>query len=87
LRIAPGAARTVRLHYRPLNALEPFRTLEARAGAATFTIPAEEVSAEWDLLYYFEVLHESGGGWFHPDPDKATPYYVVKVLPAASGKP
>ena len=86
LRIAPGAAQTVRLHYRPLNALEPFRTLEARAGGATFTIPAEEVSAEWDLLYYFEVLHGSGGGWFHPDPEKATPFYVVEVSPAASGK-
>ncbi len=72
-------AKTVRLHYRPLNALEKFRTLEAPASRARFTIPAEELTPEWDLLYYFEILGESGAGWFHPDPEKTTPYYVVRV--------
>jgi hypothetical protein len=72
-----GRARTVRLHYRLLNAQEKFRTLEAPAGEASFTIPAAEVSPRWDLLYYFELLDERGGGWFHPDPFERTPYFVV----------
>ena len=74
-----GRARTVRLHYRPLNAREPFRTLEAPAGEASFTIPASAVTPHWDLLYYFELLDEQGGGWFYPDPFERTPYFVVAV--------
>jgi hypothetical protein len=35
----------------------------------------------WDLMYYFEILNRAGGGWFYPDPQNATPYYVVKVRP------
>lgn len=72
------SAAVVRLHYRPLNQLAQFKTLEAPASRAHFTIPAEDVSAQWDLMYYFEVLNKEGG-WFHPDPWTATPYYVVTV--------
>lgn len=80
----PGRTRTVRLHYRPMNQLAAFRTLEASAGQAVFTIPAEEIDGSYDLMYYFEVLDAQGGGWFYPDPDGATPYFVVEVRPAAS---
>jgi hypothetical protein len=86
LTVTPSAAATsVRLHYRRLNALEEFRTLETQGGGATFTIPAEELSAEWDILYYFEVLTERAG-WFHPDPDERTPYYVVPVREAPQAR-
>jgi hypothetical protein len=64
---APGP---VRLHYRPMNHLVRFKTL----AGPPFTIPAEDVSPRWDLIYYFE-----GPTWFHPDPRVGTPYYVVKV--------
>jgi hypothetical protein len=64
---APGP---VRLHYRPMNQLVPFKSI----AGPPFTIPAEDVSPRWDLLYYFE-----GPAWFHPDPRTTTPYYVVKV--------
>jgi len=78
LRIYPTTAvKSVRLHYRPLNQLAKFKTLENPAARTTFTIPAEDVSARWDLMYYFEVLDTQGGGWFVPDPWVATPYYVV----------
>jgi len=79
LSVVPStAARIVRLHYRPLNQLVPFKTLEAPAPRRVFTIPGEDISPSWDLMYYFEVL-AAGGGWFHPDPATATPYYVVTV--------
>lgn len=72
--------RTVRLHYRPLNQLAPFQTIEKPAAASiTFTIPASDISARWDLLYYFEILNRENAGWFEPDPLVATPYHVVKI--------
>jgi hypothetical protein len=55
------------------------------AGQDSVTIPGEDVSPKWDLMYYFEVLNRAGGGWFCPDPQTATPYYVVKVRPAHGG--
>jgi hypothetical protein len=86
LRVTPAAGKSVRLHYRPMNALEKFRTLEAPAGNAVFAIPGEEITAEWDLLYYFEILPESGQGWFYPDPDVDRPYYVIENSPSAPAR-
>jgi hypothetical protein len=78
----PESAARVRLYYRPVNQQAKFKMLELPSSREiTFTVPGEDVSAKWDLLYYFEVLNADGGGWFHPDPQVATPYYVVKVTP------
>jgi hypothetical protein len=74
---APKASR-VRLHYRAVNHLVPFKMLEEAPGVP-FTIPAFDIQDKWDLMYYFEVIDESGGGWFQPEPLRETPYYVVKV--------
>jgi hypothetical protein len=30
-------------------------------------------------MYYFEVLNSDGSGWFQPDPETQTPYYVVNI--------
>jgi hypothetical protein len=49
-----------------------------------FTIPPEDLTPEFDLLYYSEVLDKQGGGWFHPDPRTATPYYVVTAAKPGS---
>jgi len=68
---------TVRLYYRPVNQLAKFKMMETTGARSGFTIPAEDVREEWDLMYYFEVLNSSGGGWFFPDPIQATPYYVI----------
>ena len=82
LRVSPlKDATAVRLHYRAVNQLAKFRTLEAPAAKAVFTIPAEHLDPRWDLMYYFEVLNREGLGWFEPDPAAATPYHVV---PAAA---
>ena len=72
---------TVRLHYRPVNQLANFQSLDAAPGGQ-FTIPGKDIDAGWDLMYYFEILNKDGIGWFAPDPLQETPYYVVKVRPA-----
>ena len=85
---SPSEASAIRLHYRAVNQLVEFKTLEASPSQeVTFTIPGGEISAKWDLMYYFEVLNKVKGGWFEPDPAVSTPYYVVRVERASqSGK-
>jgi hypothetical protein len=85
LRISPfSEISAVRLHFRAVNQLAEFKMLEAGpAQEVTFTIPGTDISAKWDLMYYFEVLNKEKGGWFEPDPAVATPYYVVRVEPSA----
>jgi hypothetical protein len=80
LQIPPGAlVSRIRLHYRPVNQQVAFKTIEHAGADRSFTIPGEDISAKWDLMYYFEILDKGLGGWFHPDPRAATPYYVVKI--------
>jgi hypothetical protein len=80
LRVWPATEVTqIRLHYRALNQMTPWKVMETTAQKPVFTIPGEEIDARWDLQYYFEVLNREGTGWFLPDPAKATPYYVVSV--------
>ncbi|MGA2328335.1 MAG: hypothetical protein ABSH05_18820 [Bryobacteraceae bacterium] len=82
VRISPTAAvKAVRLHYRPVNQLAKFKTLENAGAKGAFTIPAADLSRRWDLMYYFEVLNRENTGWFDPDPRVATPYYVVRIEP------
>jgi hypothetical protein len=82
VRILPTAAvKAVRLHYRPVNQLAKFKTLENAGAKGAFTIPAADVSSRWDLMYYFEILNKENTGWFDPDPRVATPYYVVRIEP------
>jgi hypothetical protein len=75
----PAHITSVRLHYRAVNQLAKFKTLEAKPANPAFKIPAEDIAPQWDLLYYFEVLNDQKTGWFQPDPAVATPYYVVKT--------
>jgi hypothetical protein len=70
---------TVRLHYRPVSRVARFKTLEAAPARLSFIIPSEDISAGFDLMYYFEILNRHRSGWFHPDPHAATPYYVIPV--------
>jgi hypothetical protein len=80
LRMVPTKNVTsVRLHYRPVNQLAEFKTLEAAPAKAVFTIPAADIPAGWDLMYYFEILNSEKTGWFYPDPATSTPYFVVNV--------
>ena len=75
----PTGVRAVRLHYRAVNQLARFESIEATAPHLSFTIPGEAISQKWDLMYYFEVLDGGLAGWFEPDPETATPYFVVST--------
>lgn len=80
IRVTPASAiAAIRLHYRPVNQLAAFKIIERSSAEAAFTIPAQDLSPQWDLMYYFEILSKDGGGWFAPDPRNATPYYVVRT--------
>jgi len=73
LRVTPAhAIQTVRLHYSTSSA--PFQTIQAPAAHASFTVTPGDT-----LLYYFEVIHKNGSGWFLPDPFSDTPYFHVRV--------
>lgn len=88
LRIAqPKTVSAVRLHYRPVDPAAQAKTLELPASAeVSFTIPAADITGNWDLLYFFEILHAEGNGWFEPDPLTATPYRVVHVIAPHTGR-
>jgi hypothetical protein len=88
LRLEPlGEVSCIRLYYRPVNQLVEFKMQEAAPAAEVkFTIPWADISAKWDLMYYFEVLDKEQGGWFEPDPAVTTPYYIVKVEPSWNGR-
>lgn len=78
LRVTGAHVRAVRLHYRTLNQLEQFKTIE-KAPGEDFVIPGSDISGGYDLMYYFEVLNDANGGWFQLDPLVQTPYYVAQT--------
>jgi hypothetical protein len=87
IQITPATNVTaIRLHYRPVNQKAQFKIIEHTSADGSFTIPQEDVSPKWDLMYYFEILNPAGSGWFQPDPLVTTPYYVIKVGPGSESK-
>lgn len=80
VRVSPVSdVASIRLHYGPVSLREKFKTVENPPAKTGFTIPSADVSARWDLMYYFEVLNKKKTAWIDPDPDLAAPYYAVKV--------
>jgi hypothetical protein len=70
-----------------MDPVAPAKTLELPASAeVSFTIPAADITGNWDLLYFFEILHADGNGWFEPDPLTATPYRIVHVIAPHTGR-
>lgn len=85
--VQPKSVNTVRLHYRPLDPAAATKTIEMpAAGDVKFTIPGADITGNWDLLYFFEILHADGNGWFEPDPLTATPYRIVHVIAPHTGR-
>ncbi|MEQ1948540.1 MAG: hypothetical protein ABL995_15215 [Bryobacteraceae bacterium] len=77
---APKDIRTVRLHYRTVDPASQPKVLEMpSSNEVMFAIPAEDLAGNWDVFYYFEILHASGAGWFEPDPLTSTPYFTVHI--------
>jgi hypothetical protein len=83
----PKTVSAVRLHYRPTDPAAATQVLEMAAKPeVAFTIPASDITGNWDLQYYFEILHADGSGWFEPDPLTATPYWVVHIIAPHVGR-
>jgi hypothetical protein len=83
----PKTVSAVRLHYRPTDPAAATQVLELAAKPeVSFTIPASEITGNWDLQYFFEILHADGSGWFEPDPLTATPYWVVHIIAPHVGR-
>jgi hypothetical protein len=83
----PKTASVVRLHYRPTDPAAATQVLELAAKPdVSFTIPASEITGNWDLQYFFEILHAGGSGWFEPDPLTATPYWLVHIIAPHVGR-
>ena len=77
----------VRLHFRATDPTAATQVIEMAAKAElSFTIPGREITGNWDLQYFFEILNADGGGWFAPDPLTATPYWVVHVIAPHTGR-
>jgi hypothetical protein len=78
LQIAPiKDVLVVRLHYRALDSSTTSVIEKPAAASITLTIPPMPS----DLLYYFEILNRSNGGWFEPDPSLTTPFHIIHIEP------
>jgi hypothetical protein len=83
----PKTVSAVRLHYRPTDPAAVTQVLEMSAKPeVSFTIPASDITGNWDMQYFFEILHADGSGWFAPDPLTATPYWVVHIIAPHVGR-
>ena len=73
----------VRLSYRSVNQYQDYFTLDMLPTDAEnqyeAEIPGKHIPSEWDLMYFFEVADEDGYGRIYPDPEKETPYVVVRL--------
>ena len=83
----PKTVSAVRLHYRPTDPAAATQVMEMAAKPeVAFIIPASDITGNWDMQYYFEILHADGSGWFDPDPLTATPCWVVHIIAPHVGR-
>ncbi|MHC4596130.1 MAG: hypothetical protein ACYS19_14475, partial [Planctomycetota bacterium] len=73
----------VRLRYRSVNQYQDYKTLDMTEtnakGRYKAVVPAEDVPAKWDFMYFFEVMDNKGNGKIYPDLEEEAPYIVVKL--------
>jgi hypothetical protein len=73
----------VRLRYRSVNQYQDYFTLEmlptGEQDRYEAEIPGEHIPAEWDFMYFFEVMDRQGNGRIFPDAEKEAPYVIVKL--------
>ena len=76
----------IRLRWRTNNHLDGlFRSVTMTAtasGSLEAVIPAEKISADWDLLLYFEATDKCGDSLQHPGiyhPQINLPYFIVSI--------
>lgn len=74
---------TAKIHYRHVNQVEAYQieTMSEKDGVWRYTIPGGFTDSQYPLMYFFELLDDSGHAWFYPgfEPDLANqPYYHVQ---------
>lgn len=81
---APAGVRWIRLRYRHVNQKEDYETLpmteEGTSGIYSASIPGEFITAQWDLMYYVEIVDGHGTGKIYPDLEHDTPYVIQSVV-------
>ena len=79
----PSGVKWVRLRYRSVTQFQDYRTLAmapaAEKNAYQAQVPAEHVDAQWDFMYFIEVMDNRGNGRLWPDLNKQPPYVVVRL--------
>lgn len=79
----PAGVGSVRLRYRSVNQRQDYRTLEmlptGRPNEYAAEILGDHIPAQWDLMYFFEVLDNFGNGKIYPDAEQQAPYVMVKL--------
>lgn len=80
--------REVILHHRRMDQTVDWKPLRMQRGEGdnfSATIPGNELTADFDHLYYIEA-RVAGGGTLWPDWQRETPYVVVKTENAGAAK-
>lgn len=81
---AKAGIKWVRIKYRSVNQEEEYKTLAMAATAEKdtyrVTIPAAEIEAKWDFMYFIEMMDNRQSGSIYPDLNVQTPYFIVKVV-------
>jgi hypothetical protein len=81
---APAGVRSILLRYRHLNQKEDYETLpmtEANdKGVYSASIPGAFITAQWDLMYYVEIVDNHGVGRIYPNFEREAPYVIQPVL-------
>jgi hypothetical protein len=79
----PSGVKWVRLRYRSVNQHEDYKTLEMRSTSTTdeyeAIVPAADVIARFDFMYFLEVMDRAGNGAIHPDLLTEQPYVIVRL--------
>lgn len=80
---APAGIKSVNLRYRSVNQHLDYKTLPmlANAGSDTYQvdIPANQIDATFDLMYFIEIIDTNGNGTIYPNLEKETPYVIVEL--------
>jgi hypothetical protein len=66
-----------------VNQYEDYKTIEmtptGQKNLYQAVVPAQDVVAEYDFMYFFEVTDTYGNGRIYPELERQTPYIVVKL--------
>jgi hypothetical protein len=80
----PAGVKWVRLRYRCVNQHFDYKTLPMppsadAPGQYEATVPGDQITPEWDFMYFIEAADNHGNGVIFPNLEEETPYVVVRL--------